>query len=62
MGSSGHVRDLAEQARKAMNDARLTVIVAQLCAAIEIEREAILHPGVMDLSLPARLPDVFAVN
>jgi hypothetical protein len=62
MSSPGHRHDLAEQARKAMNDAKLMVIISQLCAAIEIEREAISHPAVMDLSLPFRLPDMFAEN
>ena len=62
MSSSGHRHDLAEQARKAMNEAKLMVMISQLCLAIEIECEAIAHPGVMDLSLPGRVPNVFVQN
>jgi hypothetical protein len=62
MSSSGHIRDLSEEARKAMTEAKLMVIVAQLCAALDIECEAILHPGLMDLNFPARVHDVFVEN
>jgi hypothetical protein len=62
MSSSGHRHHLAAQARKAMNDAKLTLMMAQFCAAIEIECEAISYPGVTDLGLPFRVPDVFTEN
>ena len=59
MKNSGHWHDLAEQASQEMNGARLTLLVTQLCAAIDAERES--KPlSVTDFRVPVNDPAVLA--
>jgi hypothetical protein len=62
MSSSGHRHDLAEEASKEMNGAKLTLMIAQLCEAIDAEREGKPRPIVTDLHFPLRDPPVRVEN
>jgi hypothetical protein len=61
MSSSGHKRDVVGQTSEEMNGAKLTLMIAQLCDAIEAELEGQPRP-VTDLLIPGRDPAVLAAN
>jgi hypothetical protein len=56
MSGSDHRHDLEEQSSNEMNGAKLTLIIAQLCEAIDAEREGKPRPMVTDLRFPVRDP------
>jgi hypothetical protein len=53
MDTSSDWRELAEQVSNEMNGAKLTLMIAQLCAAIDAECESKSHPRAADSTPPA---------
>jgi hypothetical protein len=62
MSGSDHRHDLEQQAGNEVNAARLMLIIAQLCEAIDFEREGETRPMVTDLRFPSRDPGALVEN